>query len=162
MEKKPAKEVSFTEGLEIAPSGRLLEWLKREGAGSPGDRRQVRIPVVIRFQGSPPLFIKDAFIGLSVNECEKSPLFLQLDDSALGIALLQRLAGECPEGQQWCAVWLEGYWGALCEGIHRHEESVGTGAGPVKWPFAVRRIHGKVVDADREKNARIFIESRTP
>ena len=133
--KTPQPPTDFVPGPALTPTGALLTWL--EATRSPV-RRRLRIPVRIRFS--------DHRLGLAgavlaVGEPPKDALRLSLDDSALGISLLERLRHRCPPATPVCAIWLEGAWGPLLSGP--------TGLpAPKAHPFAVRGVGALVAPGD--------------
>lgn len=125
--KTPEPPRTFVPGVPISPGGPLLEWLASAG------RRRLRIPVVIRFESEHRLGIGGAFIGTAGTPATPEAIHLQLEDSAMGISLLDRLRRRCPATSPTCAVWLEGAWGSPLD--------LGEPpAGPRRWPFSVFRL----------------------
>jgi len=124
------ESTTWVSGPNIEPADELLVWLSRSARKSDGDRRRLRIPVVVRFDEH-RLAITGAFLG-ATSEASNS-VALHLDDSALGISLRERLRKRCAETQPTCVVWLEGYWGPLVA-------PAGTEATPPPYPFAVLEV----------------------
>ncbi len=108
----------FVAGPRITPTAELLAWLQTPAQ----PRRRIRLPVVVEFD---ELGIRDCFVG-----DDDDRLAIRIDDTALGISLVDRLRGDHPGGR--CVVWLEGYWGALVSGGPELPEQ-----GEKRWPFAV-------------------------
>lgn len=156
MKKKPMKPLQFIPGPKIKPTRQLLDWLNKKAKMISGRRRRIRLPVVIRFEDSFRLSIRDAFVGVSGAYPNKDMLLLSLNDAALGIPLLSRLRDSCSTKRNWCAVWLEGLWGPLIELKQPEQEKEDL----TEWLFSVLKV-GKLVEKKlgHDKDVRIFIES---
>lgn len=115
-------------GPNIGASDDLEKWAQRLGRKPAGKRRRVRIPVVVHFDEH-RLAWNRAFLSGSTKT--RGGLSLRLDDSALGISLLDRLREQCAADEPSCLVWVEGYWGSLIA------PPQGTKATPPPYPFAV-------------------------
>ncbi len=122
----PTPSLQFIDGPTLdAPD--LLAIL---GAPS-GAHRALRLPVVVDFQDEHRLGIHAAWLGVLADAAPPGALLLRLDDSGLGIALLDQLRAACPPGRT-CAVWIECTWGArvaappatVSDGAVRHDVSV--------------------------------------
>lgn len=127
----PEPERTFEEGPPIADAAALLGWL--EGTG----KRRVRLPVVVAFE---PLGVRRAWVGNGGAEPPEGALLLKLDDTAMGVALLDHLRRACGEAAATCAVWLEGTWGPVIAGM---PAMPGFDTGPKLHDFAVRRFVGR-------------------
>lgn len=95
---QPTTEVKFKRGPALRPSGELttyLESLKTIG----GKPLLVRLPVVITLDPT----------GFGIDKATVGELAIKLNDSALGISLMDRLRTACPNAST-CAIWLEGHW----------------------------------------------------
>lgn len=112
MRMTPGGATDFAPGPSIDPPGALLEWLESVKAGP---RTRVRLPVVVTFEDAYRLGIGAAFVGTTLSEAPADAVRLDLDDTGLGIALLDTLRHLCPEEAAGCALWLEGYCGALVD-----------------------------------------------
>lgn len=112
MKRPDVPPAEFTAGPPIAPVAGLLEWLKAEVVPA-RPRRLIRLPVVMMFKKERFMGLEAAFVGTTVGAPPEGALKLTLDDSGMGIALSERLQMRCPPPQRGCALWLEGYWGAL-------------------------------------------------
>jgi hypothetical protein len=99
MQKQTARELPFVHGPRIAPDGALQTWLRTIGAESPP--RLVQLVFTITSA--------DARVGVLGTARSPQAVSVPLDDSALGIALAERVRAACPDATS-CAVWLEGYW----------------------------------------------------
>jgi hypothetical protein len=124
------RSASWVSGPNIEPADELLVWLSKNAAKSDGERRRLRVPVLVHFDED-RLAIAGAFLG-AASEVSKR-VALHLDDSALGISLRDRLRKRCAETQPTCVVWLEGYWGSLVA-------PADTEATRPPYPFAVLRV----------------------
>lgn len=100
-------------GPPIQPTHELLHWLERNVKGADGKRRRLRLPVVVSLGEPYPLGLGRACVGISLESSNE--IALTLDDSALGISLLERVRTLCVDNGVSCALWLEGYWGPLLE-----------------------------------------------
>lgn len=105
---EPEPPTSFVPGSKIKPTKPLVEWLEKEA----GARRKVRLPVVIEFEDAHRLAVGRAFVGVTAADAESDPLFLHLDDTTLGISLMDRLRSRFPKDVLSAAFWIEGYWGS--------------------------------------------------
>jgi hypothetical protein len=122
----------WLEGPRIVQVHELFDWLQKNGTSAQGERLRFRLPIVAFFEGPQRLGISRAFVAVSSEVSGK--LAVTLDDGALGIPLLERLRELCPGSHTSCAVWLEGYWGALIE-----DPSDGNGAASQRT-FAVLKV----------------------
>jgi hypothetical protein len=88
--KTPYAPPTYVRGPAIANSSELVAWLATQA-------RRVRLPVVID-----PRSPMQGYVG---------PVAVELDDTALGISLADRLRSIPPtfDGTR-CALWLEGRW----------------------------------------------------
>jgi len=100
MQLRPHVELTFTRGPALSPPDALRAWLEQQGD------RTVRLPVTLVLEA--PHRIASARVG---------ELPVTLDDSALGISLVDRLRQACP-GQGECRVRLEGRWGPDFRVLH--------------------------------------------
>ena len=106
--KTPEPERTFVDGPPIDPPAALLEWLEKTASAEP--RPRIRLPVVIRFRDAHRLGLDGGHIGVSP-VVTPDAIQVSLDDSSMGIALLDRVRDACPdEKETQCAVWLEGTW----------------------------------------------------
>jgi hypothetical protein len=157
VQKKPRRSIKFIPALTIKPYSTLLDWLNNTTNAQP--RKLLKIPVVITFD-SYRLGINNAFIGTSNADIEKDTIFLELDDSAMGISLLNRLRNICPKTSNTCAVWLVGYWGSLLDLDALNPPSSSENPEQItKWPFAVREIQELVKQSEQGEQTRVFIQS---
>lgn len=138
-ELKPAGRGSFEPGPSITPGGQLLEWLQANGGTPGGKRPRLELPVVLKFGDEHRLEIGDAWIGTNPQaDPPKDAVHLEIDDTSLGVALLDTIRTKCPKDQQSCAFVLEGVWGRLVE----LPIPLPPVPGPKRWPFAVLRVGG--------------------
>lgn len=106
--KTPEPERTFVDGPPIDPPAELLEWLEATAAAQP--RKRIRLPVVVRFGDAHRIRLDGGHIGVSPAALPGA-IQVALDDSAMGISLLDRVRDACPDQKQTvCAVWLEGTW----------------------------------------------------
>ncbi len=147
--KEPTPSTSFVPGPKIKPTPQLLEWLEKEA----GSRKRIRIPVVIQFQDSYRLAIGRAFVGVAEADAESDPLFLHLDDSTMGIALIDTVRFRFPKDAQSAAVWLEGHWGPALPAAFLPPRGD-------RKPFTLRSV-GEIIDPGslRSEDARALIEA---
>jgi len=108
------------------------------------DGRWLRIPVVIE---SSALGVEKASIGVGADAKVVLSEPLSVSDSALGIALSERVRMLCPD-QPVCVVWLEGSRGDLVPGL----ESDGIG-------FSVRVVGERVAADAALSTTHVGIES---
>lgn len=120
----PAPVVAFEDGPFADDPAALLAWLQ-------GRKGLVQLPVVVAFDDEHRLGIVRAWVGAS----EAAGLKLKLDDTAMGVALLDHLRTACPPGPT-CEVWLEGTWGPVMAGMPDLDKD------PSRHDFAVRRFAG--------------------
>lgn len=132
-----APALSFEDGPAVDPAAPLLAWL------SAGRGRVVQLPVTVAFDDEFRLGVARAWVGP-----ESGGLRLKLDDTAMGVSLLDRLRAACPPGPT-CRVWLEGTWGPLMDGMPDFGDS-----DPGRHDFTVRRFVGLADDgATRARGA---------
>jgi len=106
--KKPEPPRTFVDGPTIDPPAKLLEWLEKTAAAEPS--RRIRLPVVVRFTNQHRIGLDGGHIGVSA-AVTPDAIQVSLDDTAMGISLLDRVRGACPDEKETsCAVWLEGTW----------------------------------------------------
>jgi len=123
-------ELAWKVGPGVDQPAELENWIQEVRAKPGEERLLVRIPVVA-FMDEHRLQISSAFLGVSADA--SNHIALRLDDSALGISLIDRLRQRCPEDRRPCVIWVEGYWGPL---IGRPEEAHLT----PPYPFAVLEV----------------------
>ncbi len=139
---------SRSAGHALTPASALKAWLEKNARQ--GDRRtRFKVPVVVRSKDGFALGYTEAFVGTSTAGAGGDKLSLALEDTALGISLLDRLRSKCPKGARSCAIWLEGHWGPLVPA----GPTGGTKSG--SHPFAVRHV-GEVIPSGT-RNARVTI-----
>ena len=136
---KPGPTIDAKAGAPAEPLRAFFEANQKTAAGQ---RRLFRVPVALRFEDPSRLAIAAAFVGARLPAAGEDALALQLDDSALGVPLLEQVGRACPKDQPSCAVWLTGHWGALVDGPALPESP--EAAGPRRWPFAVVRVGAAV------------------
>jgi hypothetical protein len=147
----PAPSRSYVDGAALSDGAALLAWLEAS------DGKALRLPVAITFDDEYRLAIQTAQVG---------GVALKLDDTAMGVGVLDQVRTLCPAGQPGCTVWLEGTWGSVLQGatlpglpgpggpgLGGPSLPGGPGLagpampatpGPKKHPFAVRKVGGLV------------------
>ena len=157
---RPTNSVSFIPGPAIKPSNQLLNWLNNETETTSGEKKRLRLPVVIHFQDSYRLGIGDSFIGTSDQNRDDNAIFLSLSDSAMGVSLLSTLRDICPKEGNSCAVWLEGYWGSLIDfDLPELSGRRKDRAKKIKSPFSVLKVHELIQEPlGQDEEVRVLIE----
>jgi hypothetical protein len=93
---------------------KLFDWIAKNAKASDGTRRRFRLPVIVSFTDSKGPAIRSGVVRLSERDFDY--VTFALDDTALGVPLIERLQERCPQTEGNCAIWLEGYWGRLLAG----------------------------------------------
>ena len=138
------QDLAFVPGSALEAAEALLDWL--DNTIKPlSPRKAIRLPVVVRFEDEHRLGWGAVQVGLSA-DTTAGALHLDLDDGALGNPLLDTLAADCPKGDA-CALWMEGYWGALVD-MPDFDMPGLPDEGPKRHPFAVLKVVGPVADGD--------------
>lgn len=96
----------------------------------------LRLPVIVEFDDEHRLGVVRAWLGTSVGDPAPGAVQLKLDDTAMGVAILDSLRAACPPGAR-CAVEIDATWGPALKGLPTL-----PGAGPVRDTVAVRRFVG--------------------
>ncbi|MEM7433804.1 MAG: hypothetical protein AAF436_01540 [Myxococcota bacterium] len=96
----------------------LEAWVRQRSESEGGQRRRLRVPVIVEFADSNRLALGDSKLAFSSSE--EGGTVIELDDSALGIPLLSRARSLCPPAERRCLLEVEGMWGPL---IARRESS---------------------------------------
>lgn len=134
----PEPSRTFEPGPPIRPRATLMEWLDPHGYRG----RRVKLPLVLHFDEHHMGIIK-AFIGAS-DTVDAETIFLRVDDSWMGISLMDRLDKPCPRANPTCMIWVEGYWGkGKPAGIPLPMWDQ-SGVDRREWPFMVMRVHERV------------------
>jgi hypothetical protein len=110
MQKDPNPTAAgFARGVALVPAADLVRWLaeQKRDIGKPV---KLRLPVTLIFKDTNQLGIANATIGSAADAPS-----VKLDDSALGVGIMDRIHGKCP-GATTCAVWLEGNWRGIVDG----------------------------------------------
>jgi hypothetical protein len=129
-------ERNFEPGPAISEREQLVAWLAthaREG----GSGATLKLPVALALRDG-GTHLGDAHLGL---EGGVERLVVLLDDSALGIALLDRVRQHARSDGS-CALWLEGVW---------------LGSTRSGGSFAVHAVRGAIGAAGREAAARVYV-----
>jgi|GEM_PF-1633688 len=154
---KPQSPIEYLPGIPIKPRLDALAWLDDNNITLGDYRRYFKIPVTIRFENEYRLHIFQAVIGVHSSNFDNQVIYLSLDDSAMGISLIDHLRHNCEVSNQTCAVWLEGYWGKLIEDLSQEiAEPTTLSLEQKKFPFAVRRFGGLISESDNP--AIIYVE----
>ena len=149
---KPAAEIAFQAGPAILPAAAMLAWLEREGAAS--TRPRLKVPVVVRFGDVHRLEIGDAWIGVDTGgPAPENAVHLELDDTGLGIALIDTARKLCPAGQPGCGLELIGVWGRVVE----LPIPLPAVPGPKRWPFGILRVLGAMPAGTTAKSAHLGV-----
>ncbi|MBK9386271.1 MAG: hypothetical protein IPN34_15780 [Planctomycetes bacterium] len=131
-------ERSFEPGPAIADRAELLAWLSaRAREGGSGTTLKLPIALELRDGGA---HVGDAHLGLDGGD---QRLTVLLDDSALGVALVDR-ARHHMRNDGTCALWLEGVW---------------LGATQSGGRFAVSAVRGAIGASAREAASRVYAAS---
>ena len=134
-EKTAPQSVHWMAGPSIAPLPELLIWLEANRKTEAGNRRYLRLPVVVIPPTAHALHNR-YFIGVENALPESERIYLQMDDGAMGISFADRLRSldlsESP------VIWIEGFWGSLLEMPDKHR---------LETPFAVRRVESWEMEA---------------
>lgn len=94
----------------LEPRAELVAWLDANGGSRDiGGPPRLRLPVVVTMDAD-RLGITGATLGTA------DGLALTLDDTALGIALKDRVRQKCPADGAGCRVWIEGTWRGVADG----------------------------------------------
>lgn len=157
MTMQPRAPVTFVAGPALTPSADLLSWLEGP-VKSASPRKRLRIPVVVSFEDEFRFGWGPIFLGTSPDGGD-SAIHLSLDDTAMGVGLLDTLVDTVPKDQDSCVVLLEGYWGDLMSGMPDFD--LPGEEGPKKHPFAVLSFEG-LLDADAAAAASVQIEAPAP
>jgi hypothetical protein len=108
---------------------------------------------VIHFKDKHRLGFGEAFLG-TADPAPAEAIYLDLEDSALGISLLDRVRRRCPEPATSCALWLVGYWGPPSLPL-----PPAPGDGKTRWPFSVVEVPEPGGEA---AEPRVLIEQPAP
>jgi len=108
---RPAAAIAFVDGPSVEDGAAALAFLQQEARDPSGGRRMLRVPVAIRFDGPGKLMIDAAAIGVDHAALGVAALGVELDDSAMGVGLLDQLRSACERSATTCAVWLHVHWG---------------------------------------------------
>ncbi|HIA00481.1 MAG TPA: hypothetical protein EYN66_00960 [Myxococcales bacterium] len=149
MEMQRQKPVQMRAGPSLEPSNELLKWLNDNPRKSTNTRRMLRLPIVVEFEDDYRLNYERVYIGGTPSQ-SGNVVLLDLDDTALGMGLLTQLQRLCPKGQKACALWLEGYWGALVEYDDDDDDD--------GMSFSVLKV-GNMIDAVSQQVTTIFVEA---
>src|SRR6185503_5779388 len=90
----PEPERTFVDGPPIDPPDALLKWLETTASTEP--RPRIRLPVVVRFRDQHRLGLDGGHIGVSPAALP-GVIQVTLDDTAMGIALIDRVRNACPD-----------------------------------------------------------------
>lgn len=127
----PTPELTFSDG-PVWSDPTILTWL--EGS----KRAMLRLPVVVEFSDEYRLGVGRAWLGDHDGNAPEAAVLLKLDDSQMGVALLDHLRKHCPAGAR-CAVLIEGMWGSAFSGL---TTLPGADSGPKRHAVTVRRFAG--------------------
>lgn len=133
----PVPTRTYVDGPSLTDDAALLDWLEASRG------KALRLPVAVTFDDAYRLAIETAHVG---------GVPLQLDDTAMAVAVLDQVRELCPADQPGCTVWLEGTWGAVLQGVTMPMvpgpglagPDLPGNPGPARHPFAVRKVGGIV------------------
>lgn len=128
----PFVEPDLVDGPDIADTPRLLAWLDAHRAS--GAKKLLRVPVVVEFDDAYRLGVQRAWIGNAQTKPEGA-VMLDLDDTAMSVAVIDTLRSLCPPGPT-CAIVVDGLWGAVVPMPPL------PGDDPSRKAFGVRRVVG--------------------
>lgn len=149
--KTPEAPVAYESGPALVPRAALLAWIDAQVNVSPP--RLTRVPVTVRFGELHRSGLGPAWIG--VGEPGPETIALDLDDGALGIALVERVNRLCPDpAADRCALWLEGRWGPLVG------PAPTPGSSVPRRTLAVLRVGAAITGPVTEEHARLHVERR--
>jgi hypothetical protein len=135
---------SFQPGPALSPSEPLLAWLQNSAAG--GDRKLLRIPVVINFANPGRFSFGACWIGTEPAapgaSAPADAVLIKPDSTGLSVSLVDQVKQKCGDQVMSCALWLDGLWGPRIDGAPQAPQPPGT---PTRWPFAVVEV-GDIVD----------------
>lgn len=112
----PYRDVTWKKGAPVLPKAALVAWLD-----ALGPKTLVRLPVVVRFRPD----------GLGLDGGTAGELELRLNDSSLGVSLMDHARQASPERSS-VALHLEGHWRGMQDGrgeflLHRVHRQVPAG-----------------------------------
>lgn len=133
-----SRAMAYNDTIRTNSTGKeaLINWLEEH------KNSKLIIPVLISFDEY-KLKITEANIYPGSHSKIESSLSLQLQDSPMGISLLDNLMQICPKDQgDICLVYLEGTWGPISSPIQAiHDSSTSESAtAPKTWPFIVYKV----------------------
>ncbi len=137
--KTAPEPATWTDGPAIGAAADLVKWFEGEGKDA-----VVRVPVTIQ---ATPIGIEKSWIGTT------DPLHIRVDDSALGVSLLDRVHQHCPDPEAVCTLWMDGHWGGAGGGLW---PSAQPGDSKGEYLFSVHRVEGRVSEGE---TARIRIRN---
>ncbi|MFN3200584.1 MAG: hypothetical protein ACE366_19450 [Bradymonadia bacterium] len=108
MMKRPAPPIEYVDGPSIEPET-LKAWLEKEVKPS----QQIKLPIVITLE---VLGVRSAMVSGDPSGASKG-MPIKLDDSTMGISLMDHLRSKCPKDAKVCGIWIEGLWGGLMAGL---------------------------------------------
>ncbi len=97
---------TFQPGAVVADAAAALTWLRQHAKDDQGQRRLFRVPVVVRFDGPGKLMIDDSAVGVDVAALGAAGLHVDLDDTTMGVALLDHCRRLCAPEAEVCALWI--------------------------------------------------------
>lgn len=117
MAKRAARTPVYTPATSLKPKAQMLEWFQKETLDSEGNRRQVKIPVVVFLKDDPLSNVGEVFLGVEPKLKKEDRLRILVDDTFKGIPFSSEVDYYCKDGTQWCKLYLVGKWDANLPGI---------------------------------------------
>lgn len=140
MLKQNAKPPVFVDGPSVADETALSAWIAAHEARDP--KTVFELPFTI-WRGGAPLAVTHAELGVQTTQSPTRAL--RLDDTALGVPLIERLAQRCGKSEAVCMVRLSGRFGELLSGPRPGAPSGGPAPDARRNVFSVLAV-GEVID----------------
>ena len=104
MKKQPYPNINFKKGTPLLPKANLLKWLNQHQG------QLLKIPTVVLINNDkfPP--IQSVVIGIGPNISETEKITLHIQDTRMGIAFDTYVRMYWDKQQNFCRIWLEGFW----------------------------------------------------
>ena len=109
----PSSTSSDVRKVPLSPPGALLAALDALKGKRP--RPHLTVPIYVTFGDAYRLDYGPIVIGAGPEDVRPDAIHLDLDDTAMSVPVLEKLAKACPVGAPGCAFWFEGHWGTLIE-----------------------------------------------
>ena len=135
-----ARTPVYTPATSLKPKAQMLEWMQKETLDSTGNRRELKIPVVVLLKDDPLSKVRDVFLGVEPNLKKEDRLRILVDDTFKGIPFNSEVEDYCESGGNWCKLFLVGKWEATLPGIEELDKQ-GTPNYQKRYPFNLFRVH---------------------